>query len=65
MRLPLDDWQFWVVTLVGLFAAWIVVRPFLPSRKKAKGGACGGCASGAAATAKPKRVNLTVGGKSS
>jgi hypothetical protein len=33
MRLPFDDWQFYVVSLVVLAAAWMLVRPFLPRRR--------------------------------
>lgn len=63
--LPLDDWQFWVVTGLALSAVWLVVAPLLPKRKKDKGAACPGCPSGEAASAKPraKHVDLTIGGK--
>src|ERR1051326_9065515 len=30
MSLPIDDWQFWVVTVVALFAAWFVLRAVIP-----------------------------------
>jgi predicted permease len=31
--MPLGDWQFWVVTLIAIAAAWIVIRVLLPRRK--------------------------------
>ena len=50
MRFPVDDWQFWVSTLVVLGAAlWIgrgLVRGFFPSRRKNQ-----------------KKVTLTIGGE--
>ena len=62
--LPLDDWQFWVVTGLAAGAIWLVVAPLLPKRGK-KSAACPGCPSGEAASAKPraKHVDLTIGGK--
>lgn len=32
MSFPIHDWQFWVVTLIALAAAWYLVRKFIPSR---------------------------------
>lgn len=63
--IPLDDWQFWVVTALAASAVWLVVSPLLPKRKKAKGAACPGCPSGESESAKPrtKHVDLTIGGK--
>jgi membrane protein implicated in regulation of membrane protease activity len=62
--LPVDDWQFWVVSALALGAAALVVRPLLPKRG-GKPDACPGCPSGDAAAKPPreKRVELTVGGK--
>ncbi|MCI0650887.1 MAG: hypothetical protein L0Z55_03265 [Planctomycetes bacterium] len=62
MSFPYDDWQFYVVTAVCAFGAWVVVKPFLPSRKSKRHG-CGGCNAGggggarnaAAATSIPER----------
>lgn len=57
--LPLDDWQFYVVSAAFLAATWLIVRPLLP-RKDASGG-CPNCAS-----SPPKRrrkTGLTVEGK--
>ena len=51
MLLPWNDWQFWTVTLVAAWGGWIVVKQFLPRRDNSP--ACGTCASGAAACAKP------------
>lgn len=59
--MPVDDWQFWIVTAAALWGAFAVARPFLPRKAKPTGG-CPGCAAGAAAM-RPKRVRLTVGGK--
>lgn len=27
--MPIADWQFWVVSLVALIAAWVVLRPIV------------------------------------
>ena len=51
--LPVDDWQFWVVTALAAGAAAMVVLPLLPKRG-GKPDACPGCPSGDAA-AKPPR----------
>ena len=63
--IPLDDWQFWVVTALAASAVWLVVSPLLPRKRKAKGAACPGCPSGESESAKPrtKHVDLTIGGK--
>jgi hypothetical protein len=34
MGLPVDDWQFWVVTLAALAGLWFVVRALRPRRRK-------------------------------
>ena len=56
--MPVSDWQFWVVSLLGLVGLYFLVRPFLPG--KTKGGSCPNCASGTAAQKKSRRVALTV-----
>lgn len=56
--LPLDDWQFYVVTLLALGAVFLIARPFFPSKNKP---ACGGCATGT--EPKKPKVKLTVRGK--
>ncbi|MGJ8635329.1 MAG: hypothetical protein ACSHX5_00590 [Phycisphaerales bacterium] len=32
--MPVDDWQFWVVTAVGVIAALWLIRMVLPKKKK-------------------------------
>ncbi len=65
MGMPWADWEFWVATAIAAAAVVLVLRPvlapFLSSRKGASD-RCPGCPSGAAA-ARPKRADLTVGGK--
>ncbi|MFK7759298.1 MAG: hypothetical protein AB8C13_05060 [Phycisphaerales bacterium] len=34
--MPVDDWQFWVVTAVGVIAALWLIRLVLPKKKKGK-----------------------------
>lgn len=65
MIFPLDDWQFWIVTIVGLGAAWLVVKPFIPRRRKSGGGGggCTSCSAGMGSSAKPKKTKLTIGGR--
>jgi hypothetical protein len=60
--MPVRDPQFWMVSLLALCGLWILLRPFRPRRHAADGPArqCPGCASGSAASAKPRRVALTV-----
>ena len=62
--LPLNDWQFWIATLLALGAVALIVRPLIP-RKKSTKSACPGCQSGEAASKppRPKHVDLTIGGK--
>lgn len=45
--IPWSDWQFWIVTALALGALWILVRMFLPKKKKPKG----------------TRTNLTISAK--
>lgn len=41
------DWQFLIVTLAALWGAWVLLRPFLPSRKKREAeGSCARCSAG-------------------
>lgn len=57
--MPLGDWQFWVVTLLGLGSLYLVIKPFLPG--KSKSGSCPHCSSGAASRKKRgHRVAITV-----
>lgn len=53
------DWQFLVVTAAALWGLWILLRPFLPRRRKdqeeAGGAACPRCsASGSCASSTAK-----------
>lgn len=32
--MPVNDWQFWVVTIVGAIAALWLIRLVLPKKKK-------------------------------
>ena len=56
--MPYDDWQFYVVTLAALAGAWLIVRPFLGSRKGS-----GGCPSCSDGKTRPKRTKLTIDGR--
>ncbi len=51
--MPWHDWQFYVVTAAAFAAAWMLLRQLFP-RSGASGPACGACATGAAACAKPR-----------
>ena len=62
MPIPLDDWQFWVVTAMCLSGLWLLVRPFIPCAKKGAGGSCPSCSCGNAANAKTKRTSITING---
>ena len=55
--MPYDDWQFYVVTLAALAGAWLVVRPFLGSKKE------GGCPSCSSTKTRPKKTKLTIDGR--
>ena len=55
MSLPVDDWQFWVVTLLCVGAAWWLLRdiipiPYLTKRRRRRRG--------------EKRAKLTISAKS-
>ena len=64
MNIPYDNWQFWVVTVIALWAGFTVVRPILPRRGKGgNGGACPHCSSGKAASKKARKTRLTVDGR--
>jgi hypothetical protein len=56
--MPISDWQFWVVTIIGLVGLWLVIKPLLPKRGGSDG--CTHCGSGNAAKKKSRRVALTV-----
>jgi len=46
-----SDWQFWIVSIIALFAVLVLIRPFFPRWKKSS------CCSNAA---KPKKTKLTI-----
>ncbi|MSR28850.1 MAG: hypothetical protein EXS03_04640 [Phycisphaerales bacterium] len=56
---PISDWQFWVASLVALFAFVFVVRPFLPTRRPTR--TCPKCSDHPAPTG-PKKAKLTIEG---
>lgn len=61
MGVPLDDWQFYVVTALALLSLWLVVRPFVGSRREG-GGGCHTCGGGPPA-ARRGRVTMTIRGR--
>lgn len=50
--MPWTDWQFWIVTLAALWGGRVILRQIIPARGD-DAPACGSCAAGAAACAKP------------
>ena len=48
-RLPIDDWQFYIVTLVAIGGLWMLKRTLWPGRKGKR--------------RKGERVNLTIEGE--
>ncbi len=50
--LPVHDWQFWVATVVAVFALYVVAKMVLPASWMPGGD-----------KPKGKRVTLTIGGK--
>ena len=60
--MPIDDWQFWIVSLLALLALAFVAKPLFPM--KSRQARCGGCPSNASDNeGHEKRASLTVGGK--
>ena len=57
--LPLDDWQFYVVTAAFLLGLWLIVQTLRPRRGGSS--ACPTCPS--SGTARPQKTGLTVEGK--
>ena len=41
--MPIDDWQFWIVTILALTAVVLVIRPLIPYKSAAP--RCGSCPS--------------------
>ncbi len=64
MGVPLDDWQFYVVTALALVSLWLVVKPFVASRREGGGGGggCHSCGGGPSATRR-RRVTMTIRGR--
>lgn len=52
--MPWQDWQFWVVTAVAAYSVRLILGLIFPARGEGDGPACGGCATGAAACARPQ-----------
>jgi hypothetical protein len=50
--MPVDDWQFWVVTMIAIGAVAVVLRPFL---RLAKQGTKPGVSKGATLTIEGKK----------
>ncbi len=68
--IPLDDWQFWVVSALAAAAIYAVLqpllKPFLTRRKGSQSAApCPGCPNSSTKpeAARAKHVDLTIGGK--
>lgn len=58
---PINDWQFWIATVVVIVALAFVIRPLLPRRGKSP--ACPNCPSNSAqGQPEPKRTELTMEG---
>ena len=55
MKIPWDDWQFWVVTAIAAGAAWMVLRSVVPEGLWAK--------IGLKKKPKGRPASLTVEGK--
>lgn len=56
--LPIGEWQFWVASGLALVAAFLVLKPLLPSKRPSP--PCGGC--GRSKPAAPARTELTIEG---
>ena len=57
--MPLEDWQFWLVTGVALWRLTALAKEFLPRSQnpdESPGSPCAGCAMGQAAC---RQKNLT------
>jgi hypothetical protein len=64
--LPWHDWQFWAVTVVAAGGLLVALRPFLPRGLVGgrRDGRCPACPNSGGDGARPKRTELTVGGRS-
>lgn len=47
MGLPLDDWQFWIVTAIAVLGCWLVLKPLFARAGRPETG-CANCTFGAA-----------------
>ena len=54
--MPLGDWQFWIVSVLGLAGLAYVLKMFLPRKRKA----CSGCGPGPIARRRAGRTTLTI-----
>ncbi|MDE0888202.1 MAG: hypothetical protein OSA40_01950 [Phycisphaerales bacterium] len=60
--MPINDWQFWFVSLLALVALAFVAKPLFPM--KSRQARCGGCPSNQTEDGETeKRASLTVDGK--
>ncbi|MDA1261798.1 MAG: hypothetical protein O3B75_02755 [Planctomycetota bacterium] len=58
---PINDWQFWIATIVVIIALTFVIRPLLPRRGKSP--ACPNCPTDSVkGNTEPKRTELTMEG---
>ena len=57
--MPIDDWQFWMVTILALLAAGFILRPLIPSTRRKSG--CGSCPK--ETSSKKTRATLTIDGE--
>ncbi len=55
--MPLGDWQFWIVSVLGLAGLAFVLKMFLPRKRR---GACSGCGTGPIARRRAGRTTLTI-----
>jgi NhaP-type Na+/H+ or K+/H+ antiporter len=60
--MPIDDWQFWIVTILALTAVVLVIRPLIPYKSAAP--RCGSCPSADPDGSHSRtRATLTVEGR--
>ena len=54
--MPWSDWQFWIVSVLGLAGLTFVIRVVLPRKRRG----CSGCGSGPIARRSAGRTSLTI-----
>ncbi len=60
--MPIDDWQFWIVTVLALAALVLVIRPLIPYKSATP--RCGSCPStDSDGSPSRTRATLTVEGR--